>query len=70
MPKTPRFRDALEALRRHRVDFIVVGGVAAVLNGAPISTFDLDIVHRRDRENLAADARREEPQVLRLRSNN
>jgi hypothetical protein len=31
---------------------VVVGGVAAVLNGAPISTLDLDIVHARSEENL------------------
>src|SRR4051794_21336333 len=49
---TPRFRDALEVLCRHGVEIIVVGGVAAVLNGAPISTFDLDLVHARDPENL------------------
>lgn len=49
---TPRFRDALEALARHGVEFVVVGGVAAVLNGAPISTLDLDIVHARASENL------------------
>ena len=48
----PRFKDALEILCRHRVDFIIVGGVAAVLNGAPISTLDLDIVHSRDDANL------------------
>lgn len=48
----PRFRDALETLARHRVDLVVVGGVAAVLNGAPISTLDLDIVHARTPENL------------------
>jgi hypothetical protein len=39
-----RFLDILEALGRHGVEFIVVGGVAAVLEGAPITTFDLDIV--------------------------
>lgn len=39
-----RFLDILRALGRHRVDFILVGGVAAVLEGAPVSTFDLDIV--------------------------
>ncbi|MEO8594523.1 MAG: hypothetical protein ABI759_14500 [Candidatus Solibacter sp.] len=33
--------------------FIVVGGVAAVLNGAPVNTFDLDIVPARDAENVA-----------------
>jgi hypothetical protein len=30
-----------------------VGGIAAVLNGAPVNTFDLDIVHARDEENVA-----------------
>jgi hypothetical protein len=34
------------------VEFIVVGGLAAVLQGAPIVTFDLDIVHRRTPENV------------------
>ena len=29
------------------VEFIVLGGVAAVLQGVPITTIDLDIVHRR-----------------------
>ncbi len=37
----------------HEVEFIVVGGVAAILEGAPISTFDLDIVYRRSDENNA-----------------
>ena len=27
----PKFKEALEVLARHRVDFVVVGGVAAVL---------------------------------------
>ncbi|HEY0480242.1 MAG TPA: hypothetical protein VGD37_22125 [Kofleriaceae bacterium] len=35
------------------VEFIVVGGAAAVLHGAPITTNDLDIVHRRTPENVA-----------------
>lgn len=48
----PRFRDALEVLAGHAVEAIVVGGVAAVLGGAPVSTFDLDIVHRRTPENV------------------
>ena len=49
----PRFKEALEVLGHHHVDFIVVGGVAAVLGGAPISTFDLDIVHDRAPANVA-----------------
>jgi hypothetical protein len=47
------FRGAIECLCAHHVAFIVVGGIAAVLNGAPISTFDLDIVHQRTPENVA-----------------
>jgi hypothetical protein len=49
----PRFKDVLEVLARERVDFIVVGGVAAVLCGAPISTVDVDIVHARDPANVS-----------------
>lgn len=30
----------------------MVGGVAAVLQAAPVTTFDLDIVHSRGQENL------------------
>lgn len=48
----PRFRDALELLSKHDVEYIVVGGVAGVLAGAPISTFDLDIVHDRRADNV------------------
>ena len=38
-------------LLKHKVEFIIVGGVAAVLQGAPLQTFDLDIVHRLNDEN-------------------
>lgn len=34
------------------VEFIVVGGVAGVLQGAPVLTRDLDIVHRRTPDNI------------------
>ena len=40
-------------LTRHRVDFVIVGGVSAVLHGAPVTTFDLDVVHFRASENVA-----------------
>ncbi|GKT07634.1 hypothetical protein DSTSK_09390 [Desulforhabdus sp. TSK] len=33
-------------------EFVVVGGVAAVLHGAPVTIFDLDLVHLRTSENL------------------
>jgi hypothetical protein len=50
---SPRFLEILKVLTRHRVDFIVVGGVSAVLHGAPVTTFDLDVVHARNPENVA-----------------
>jgi hypothetical protein len=34
------------------VEFLVIGGVAAVLHGAPVATFDLDVVHSRKPDNL------------------
>jgi hypothetical protein len=45
--------EILKVLSRHHVDFIIVGGVSAVLHGAPVTTFDLDVVHGRNRENVA-----------------
>lgn len=54
MPRTTPtdFLALLKVLRSHGVDFIVVGGVGAVLHGAPVSTFDLDVVHSRDDANI------------------
>ncbi len=55
-----RFLDILTVLFRHEVEFIVVGGVAAILEGVPIATFDVGVVyHRTDGNNarLAAALR-------------
>ena len=46
------FRQILRTLTEHHVKFIVVGGVSAVLQGVPFSTFDLDVVHARDPQNV------------------
>jgi predicted nucleotidyltransferase len=46
------FLALLQTLAAHGVDFIVVGGVSAVLHGAPITTFDLDLVHSRAPDNI------------------
>lgn len=42
----------VSALIEGNVEFIVVGGAAAVLSGVPIVTKDLDIVHRRTPDNI------------------
>jgi hypothetical protein len=44
---------SLRALTEARVEFIIAGGVAAVLNGTPVNTFDLDVVYARNDENVA-----------------
>ena len=46
------FLAILRTLAAHDVDFIVVGGVCGALHGATITTFDLDVVHSREPENL------------------
>jgi hypothetical protein len=48
----PDFLQLLGALIDQDVQFIVVGGIAAVLQGATFSTFDLDVVHSRTPENV------------------
>jgi len=52
MPPKPDFQAMLEVLGNHGVEFIVIGGVSAVLNGAEVATWDLDIVHKRAPDNL------------------
>ncbi len=67
----------ISALQTAGVQFTVVGGVAAVLHGAGVTTLDLDIVPRRTRANAARlwraleslDARLQDPagRILRPR---
>src|SRR6266568_1678385 len=51
--RSARSAEILRLLARKEVDFIVVGMAAGVLRGAPVTTVDLDIVHRRSSENVA-----------------
>ena len=42
----------LTALHESGADFILVGGLAAVLQGAPVQTYDVDIVYSREHQNI------------------
>ncbi|MDQ6705182.1 MAG: hypothetical protein M3Z85_04345 [Acidobacteriota bacterium] len=55
-------------LSERGVRFIVAGGVAAVLNGAPVQTFDVDLVYGREPENIVRllDVLREIEAIFRL----
>jgi hypothetical protein len=48
----PDFGCLLRTLVEHRVDFLVVGGVGAILQGVNLSGFDLDIVHSTEPANI------------------
>ncbi len=54
MPKVePDFLEILEILVGNQVDFIVCGGIAAILHGAPIMTADLDAVYETSDANCS-----------------
>jgi len=42
----------LARLAASRTEFVLVGGLAAVAQGAPLVTVDIDVVHRRAPENV------------------
>jgi hypothetical protein len=43
---------ALEVLNRHGVAFVVVGAIAAIAQGYPLNTGDLDVTPQRSRANV------------------
>lgn len=47
-----RLEEALRALAEARVDFLVVGGAAAIVHGSSHLTTDLDIVYSRGADNI------------------
>jgi hypothetical protein len=47
-----RQRPLLEVLNRHGVDFVVIGAVAAIAQGYPLTTRDLDVTPSAEPANL------------------
>ena len=45
--------EIIEGLIKADVKFILVGGLAAVVQGAPVTTMDVDIVYNRSSENIS-----------------
>jgi hypothetical protein len=54
---TYEFLDALETLAKHRVRFVVIGGLGGRLRGSTTVTNDVDVCYSRDSENLERMAR-------------
>lgn len=48
-----RFAEILRLLEAGDVEFVVVAMTAGILQGAPVTTVDLDVVHRRSPANVA-----------------
>lgn len=57
----------LETLVRHGVDFVLIGGIAAIVLGSSYNTSDLDVAYARDQANIErlSDALRELGATLR-----
>lgn len=47
-----KLTSVLRDLARREIRFILVGGLAAVLHGAPVHTYDVDVVYCRQPENI------------------
>ena len=53
LPELPfRPEEILAALERHKVSYVLIGGLAATLRGSPYPTGDVDITPASDRANL------------------
>jgi hypothetical protein len=48
-----RRQDVFQYLRLHGVEYVVIGGVVAILHGVPRATFDLDILIEATSDNAA-----------------
>jgi predicted nucleotidyltransferase len=53
-PAELRADEILRRFTARGVDFVVIGGIAAVLHGSPSTTYDLDVCYATDPGNLAA----------------
>lgn len=52
IPQQFRPHEIFEALNRHQVEYIVIGGMAAIVHGAEVSTQDVDVVVEQSKANL------------------
>lgn len=63
-----QLRLIVECLDRHRVSYVVIGGVAAMLQDVPIpETLDVDVVPERKTKNLKSLANAQKEMEARLR---
>jgi predicted nucleotidyltransferase len=51
-PAAPDLRSLLGRLCEHRVEFVVVGGIAGIAQGSSYPSYDLDVAYSREPANL------------------
>ena len=55
-PPSPRLpykpKPVLEALAKHEVDFVLIGGLAGMVHGSSYPTYDIDIAYARSPQNI------------------
>ncbi len=47
-----QIKELLQALDRHGVEFMVIGGIAGLAHGSSYPTYDLDVIYAREASNL------------------
>lgn len=62
-----KFEDLIPALSAADVEFILVGGLAAIVHSSSRATYDVDVVYRRSPENMERLCRTLAPHSPRLR---
>lgn len=62
-----KFEDLLPVLSAGGVEFILVGGLAAIAHSSSRATYDVDIVYRRSQDNIARLCRALAPHAPMLR---
>ena len=47
-----QFKRIIEVLAHAKVEFVLIGGIAAIVHGSARATFDVDVVYARNAENI------------------
>jgi predicted nucleotidyltransferase len=63
----PALEEILLSFTRGGVDFVVIGGIAAIIHGSARATYDIDVCYDRSRENVERLCRVVGPWKPRLR---
>jgi hypothetical protein len=45
------FDHVIQSLKQHKVEFVIIGANAAIAQGAPLATIDLDLCYRHTKAN-------------------